>query len=97
MIGISVNLPVDFKVGVSTTKNRGHTPEELAERFANKLVHVADSAPPGIREQAHAFKDRAQVLAAQYMREAMASDRVTVYNALRDAGHPELAELIRRL
>jgi hypothetical protein len=31
------------------------------------------------------------------MKEAVASDRTTVYNALVDAGHPELAELIRRL
>jgi nicotinate-nucleotide pyrophosphorylase len=31
------------------------------------------------------------------MREAVANDRVTVYNAIKDAGHPDLAELIRRL
>ena len=31
------------------------------------------------------------------MREAIKSDRTTVYNAINDAGHPELAELIRRL
>jgi len=31
------------------------------------------------------------------MREAIKSDRTTVYNALTDAGHKELAELIRRL
>jgi hypothetical protein len=34
---------------------------------------------------------------AYYMRQAIKSDRTTVYNALMDAGHPELAELIRRL
>jgi len=34
---------------------------------------------------------------AYYMRQAIHSDRTTVYNALKDAGHPELAELIRRL
>jgi hypothetical protein len=34
---------------------------------------------------------------ASYMRQAIRSDRTTVYNALIDAGHPELAELIRRL
>ena len=31
------------------------------------------------------------------MKEAIKSDRTTVYNALIDAAHPELAELIRRL
>jgi hypothetical protein len=34
---------------------------------------------------------------AFYMREAIRSDRTTVYNALNDAGHPELADAIRRL
>jgi hypothetical protein len=34
---------------------------------------------------------------AFYMREAIRSDRTTVYNALREAGHPELADAIRRL
>ena len=31
------------------------------------------------------------------MREAIKSDRTTVYNALLNAGQPELADLIRRL
>jgi len=31
------------------------------------------------------------------MRQAIRSDRTTVCNALVDAGHPQLAELIRRL
>ena len=32
-----------------------------------------------------------------YMREAIRSDRTTVYNALKDSGNPELADAIRRL
>jgi hypothetical protein len=32
-----------------------------------------------------------------YMKEAIKSDRTTVYNALKEAGHIELAEMIRRL
>jgi hypothetical protein len=34
---------------------------------------------------------------AFYMREAIKSDRTTIYNALCDAGHPDLAEAVRRL
>jgi len=34
---------------------------------------------------------------AHYMKLAVQNDRVTVYSALVDAGHPELAELVRRL
>ena len=87
----------DFRVGVKTTENRGHTPEELAALCADKIVHVSDTAPPVVRDQARAFKARVEQVVAQYLKQAVSSDRTTVYNALRDAGHPELAEMIRRL
>ena len=84
-------------VQVHTTSGRGETPEEVAARCANKLMHVSESAPAEIRDQAYAFKAHIERVVAIYMREAIASDRTTVYNAIKDAGHPELAELIRRL
>lgn len=84
-------------VNVQTTENRGFTPDEVAERCVSKLISVSDQAHPGIRDQAHAFKKHMEKVVAFYMREAIRSDRTTVYNALKDAGHPELAELIRRL
>jgi len=84
-------------VGVHTTEGRGSTPEEVASRCADKLMQVSDSAPVEIRDQARAFKARIEQVVAHYMREAIASDRTTVYNAIKDAGHPELAEMIRRL
>ena len=87
----------DFKVEVHTTQNRGFTPEEIAERCAAKIINVSDSAPPAIRDQAKPFKNQITAVVAGYLREAVKSDRTTVYNALNDAGHPELAELIRRL
>lgn len=84
-------------VQVITTSGRGETPDEVAARCADKLMYVADSAPAQIRDQARAFKMHIEKVIALYMREAIASDRTTVYNAIKDAGHPELAELIRRL
>lgn len=87
----------EFKVEVITTNNRGMTPEEVAKLCSDKLVAVADTAPPAIRDQARAFKANIEKVVASYMRQAIASDRTTVYNAIRDAGHPQLAELIRRL
>jgi len=44
-----------------------------------------------------AFKDSVEKLVAEYLKQAVRSDRTSVYNALQDAGHPDLAELIRRL
>ena len=87
----------DFKVDVHTTQHRGFTPEETAERCANKIIAISDSALPEIQAQAHAFRQHVVKVLEFYMREAIKSDRTTVYNAINDAGHHELAELIRRL
>lgn len=86
-----------FNVEVHTTDKRGFTPEEIAERCAHKILAISETAPEAIKAQAHAFrKDMVKVLEV-YMREAIKSDRTTVYNELIHAGHRELAELIRRL
>lgn len=93
-----MGLPKDsILVDVRTTSNRGFTPEEVASRCVDKLIHVSDGAPPAIRDQAIAYKNEIAKVVCLFMREAIASDRTTVYNALRDAGHPDLADLIRRL
>jgi DNA-binding phage protein len=34
---------------------------------------------------------------AIYMRQAIRSDRTTVYNAIKESGNPKLAEYIRRM
>ena len=94
---LNMNVNPDFKVEVHTTSNRGFTPEEIAERAANKIIAISDDANPAIRAQAHAFRKQIVKLLVIYMREAIKSDRTTVYNTLTDAGHKELAELIRKL
>jgi hypothetical protein len=94
---LRLDLPSTFKIGIETTSGRGFTPEEVASRCADRIISVSDEAHPALQAQARAFKGKIQTLLAHYMREAIASDRTTVYNALKDAGHPELAELIRRL
>ena len=93
-----MDIPRDVPVvGVRTTTGRGFTPEELAAQAAERIVSVSDTAHPAIRDQAIAFKGNIEKLVAEYLKQAVRSDRTTVYNALQDAGHPKLAELIRRL
>ena len=94
---LDMNINPGFTVEVHTTSGRGFTPEEIAERAANKIISISDDANPAIRAQAHAFRKQLLKVLEFYMREAIKSDRTTVYNALTDAGHKELAELIRRL
>lgn len=100
-MSMTTALVMDFSsapnVMVHTTSGRGFTPEEVAVRCVDKLMHVADSAPPAIKAQAYAFKSQMEKVVSTYMYEAIASDRTSVYNALNDAGRPDLAELIRRL
>jgi hypothetical protein len=97
MFKFQVDVPKDPIVSIQTTDKRGFTPDEVAERCVAKLIDVSDSAPPAIKDQAVAFQKHMEKVVAFYMREAIRSDRTTVYNALTDAGHPKLAELIRRL
>ena len=97
MIASAVGNVTTFKVAVHTTKGRGFTPEELAERCANKIIAISDDANPAIRAQAHAFREELLKTLVFYMREAVKSDRTTVYNVLTDAGQTELAQYIRRL
>lgn len=97
MMTPELGMSNDFKVEVATTQNRGFTPEEIASRCVDRIISISDQANPVLQQQAHAFKDNMEELIADYMRQAISSDRTTVYNALLDAGQPKLAELIRRL
>ena len=97
MISVETSAMPDFKVDVCTTQHRGFTPEELAQRCADKIVAVSNESHPGIQAQAKAFKGRIAKLVEFYLMEAVKSDRTTIQNALTDAGQPQLAEYIRRL
>lgn len=76
------------------TSGRGLNVEELADMAMRKLIHVADTAAPALREQAEQFKMQVRLLMIAYMHQAIKSDRTTLYNQLRAAGHPEVAEII---
>ena len=95
-----MNMPFEMSVGsvgVKTTNNRGFTPEEVAELCVDRLMIVSNDAPPAIKDQALAHKERMKAVIAVYMKQAIQSDRTTVYNAINDAGHKKLAEYIRKM
>jgi hypothetical protein len=81
-------------VQIMSTQNRGFTPEEIAERAMNKIMYIGQDAPPAIKEQAEAFHEHIKSVVLFYLKEAVKSDRTTVANRLRDAGHPELIKLL---
>jgi hypothetical protein len=86
-----------FKVDVETTSNGGHPPEFWAKRCSERLLSVAETAPPVLREQAQAFKDQIEHVVLLHMKRAIQSDRSTVGHLLTEAGQPKLAELVRRV
>tara|TARA_R110000787_G_scaffold226905_1_gene334665 strand:- start:185 stop:478 length:294 start_codon:yes stop_codon:yes gene_type:complete len=97
MFELKANVTPSYKVAVHTTNYRGSTPEEVAQRCADRIISVSDGAPPVIRDQAFAYKAQLEKTLSYYMREAIKSDRTTVCNALASAGHPELAKLVKEI
>ena len=86
-----------FKVDVETTSNGGHSPEFWAKRCVDRVIHIADGAPPAIRDQAIAYKDLLEQAILLHMKRAIQSDRTTIGCAVANAGHAQLSEMIRRL
>ena len=87
--------PGDFVV--QTTKNRGHTPEELASNAVQKIISIADTADPVLRQQAEAFRERMFYVIVHTLNQAIKSDRTTLYNELKNQGHEDVAEILRKL
>jgi len=93
-------LAVESNIGevvVKTTENRGLAPEELAERAVEQIVSVSSSVDPVVRQQAEAFKNRIYHVVLGIIKQAIKSDRTTLANEFIQQGHPELADLLRRL
>lgn len=89
-----------FQVGqakVQTTNNRGLTAEEWAERTLEKIIHVADESDSIIADQARAFKEQIRLVLIAHTKQAIRSDRTTLYNLLIQQGERETAELLRKL
>ena len=86
----------DFKVEVATSDNGGHPPEFWAKRAADRIVQVSSTAHPAIRDQAIAFQSQVEQVILDHIKRAIRCDRTTVGHMVEEAGHPKLAELLRR-
>lgn len=82
---------------VTTSNHGGHRPEQVAELCVNRLIGIADTAPPELAQQAHAFREQMLVVVTHYVKMAVAEDRATVCITLEQAGLTDLAQQIRRL
>jgi len=84
-------------VNVVTSDKGGLSNDQIAEMAANKIVYVSESAPPAIKEQAHVFSDKVKNLLRYYVDLARREERATIVQQIKDAGQPDLANIIRRL
>lgn len=81
-------------VRVLTTSGRGFTPEEIADRALDRIVHLGDAAHPEIAAQVRLFREQLRRVLIFYLKEMVVSHNVTLTNRLNDAGHHELVRLL---
>jgi hypothetical protein len=93
-VGAGVNT---FSVEVQTTSHRGWTPEEIADRALDRILHISKDADEQVRAQALVFKEQIRQVLVLHMEEAVKSDRTTVCAELEKQGQKELASIIRKL
>jgi hypothetical protein len=93
---------LELKVGsllspmVKTSDFGGLPMEDLAELCAVRIITVADSAPPAIREQARLFQDQLHKVLVEYLNRAKQSERATCIQICLQGGHIDAATLLRR-
>ena len=80
-------------MGVS---GRGFTPEELADNALDRIISISGTADPVIRQQAEAFRQHIRAVLVSYGKQCVKSNHTTIANRLRDAGHPELTQLLEK-
>ena len=84
-------------IEVYTTNEGGHPVEFWAKRCIERIVAVSDEAPEQVKNQVNEFKNNIEKVIAQYMQNAIKSDRITINNQLEKADFKEAADLIRKL
>jgi hypothetical protein len=57
----------------------------------------SETAPPPIRDQATAYRNKVKDIIVYYLRKMAQSERTTIWALLKKQGHTDMAEIIRRL
>jgi hypothetical protein len=92
-----VGMGTPGSVSVMTSSNGGHSPEQIAELCVDRLIRVADTAPPELAMQARAFREQMLAVVLHYVKMAAAEDRSTVVAKLEQAGFSDLSKQIKGL
>ena len=82
---------------VQTTSGRGHTPEELAKNAIAKIISISEDTDPALKQQAEAFREKMFHVIVHALKQAVKSDRTTLYNEFKNQGHDDMAEILRKI
>tara|TARA_R100001510_G_scaffold53993_1_gene56157 strand:- start:131 stop:421 length:291 start_codon:yes stop_codon:yes gene_type:complete len=94
----SVNVGASLgDISVATSEEGGLSSDQLAEMARRKIIYVSQDAPPAVREQAQVFSERVEQVVKHYVDLARGEERATICQILRNAGHKDIAEYVRRL
>lgn len=96
MISVETGVTVQ-SVNVMTSNEGGLSTEQLTELAMDKVINVADSAPPAIRDQAEAFRGSIENVLRYYIELARREERATIAHRMSKAGQKEMADLVRRI
>ena len=94
------DVEVSASVGsfdVQTTSGRGHTPEELAKNAVAKIISISEDTDTVLKQQAEAFRERMFYVIVHTLKQAVKSDRTTLYNEFKKQGHDDVAEILRKI
>ncbi len=96
MISVETGVTVQ-SVNVMTSDEGGLNTEQLTQLAMDKVINVADSAPPAIKDQAEAFRDSIENVLRHYIELARREERATIAYRMAKAGQKEMADLVRRI
>tara|TARA_R100000988_G_scaffold100589_1_gene71565 strand:- start:1139 stop:1426 length:288 start_codon:yes stop_codon:yes gene_type:complete len=82
---------------VRTSMNGGLSVEDYAEICTFKIISVADSAPPAIKEQAKHFKEQLKDVIQSHMEQAVTEERNRCIAVCVNGGHDDVANILRRI
>jgi|TARA_S200002703_G_scaffold110024_2_gene95709 hypothetical protein len=84
-------------IKIVSSDNGGLSNDQISEMAVDKIVAVSETAPEPIRQQAQAFSDNVRNVVHYHIELARREERATICHKLREAGHPDLADTIRRI
>ena len=96
MFSVKGGIEAGF-VTVVASNNGGLSADQISEMATNKIIAVSETAPEPIRQQAQAFSDNVRNVVHYHIELARREERATIAHKLREAGHPDLANTIRRI